>query len=1088
MSGTVSTYATVPVQHIAISKVAGLQRLFWKEYRSIRIFWLSVIVLSMLLAWLISMLSQSPIETLTIIYNFALGAPAFFAIGAAGAAFAAEKEEGTFEFLRASPVSAAQVVASKLISNAVATVLMFAILWPIALFISGSHLPDVKELTGMLGLWLVGAVEAIAWGTLFSLLGARPLLAVVLAIAVASTCAHVISWGFRDSTITGFQWMAYYRAAPWRALLALIVMGVDVYLGMRWLNGDRKRTHHPTDRVLAPLGQGARERYSLNPQALAHRDTAQESVFQRLLVKRSFAAMLGRLLWQHWRQSRWLMITMLLVGVPIITCCLAVTHAFTGRIGWSIPDPFVVLLIAWSSLVGSFVFLADQERRNYRFLAEHNVPPRYVWMSRQMPWLAILASMLFVICFFWLKTRGSLDEIWRIVKAALHSGYYDFRHNQYYPFILELPPLHLGLACAAVAYAAGQWISMLVRSGIMAGFIGLVLSAGLCGWTMLMRTMEVSFWWSVMPIPFVLLFATWLRAPDWISEDKRTSVRVRAAAIVLLPAAALAIAVPVYRVHQVPLLSPGFDVAQYETQIKAKLDAGLATAKMYRDAADALRRIDWNLDDLPGASHLDESEQIALADHHAEIMAALKRARDKNEDPPNLRDLAIYYSAEVGQEPTEAEKKWLDENVKSLELLIAAAQQPDCIFFDPATAQQFAFIVNRRSLVQLMLTSGRELTAEGKLDEALDRYFAALVVVRDIYSDQMFYLSDREMTDDLRRVFLQIADWSGQKGQTPQRLRAAIAQLQATDASVLRMDDLVKNNYLLTQRLVTGDSELRQHYYPANWPQKMQHEILWSTLMPWEQDRAVHVLNALTKSSLYRLQLVQFVLAAQGQTQDDPRRALVQFAAEGTNAAWFPDEIDVLYGKHYPELFVREMKEWLPTTNPDLSEIENLDKQAAAQLIAFEAQKRGTMIVLAIAAYRLEHGELPKSLSDLRGDYFQRWPLDPYSGYEFRYFPEGIPSDGTEESKDPSVLEIRMRDGGPTIFPGQPGVWCSAPNLVVGLSEENWDETTESVNPKKNVRRWYYYDRLSPLVEAHLLPLHEVWSRGTWFSIPAAPK
>src|SRR5262245_12716267 len=199
----------------------ALWRLTWKEYRATRLFWLSLVGLVVLLQWLIVTFSQDKATTLSLVYNFALGAPAFFAIGCAGAAFAAEKEEGTYEFLRVAPVTSGQVFISKLALVLVATIAMYAVLWPVALWFSGAKLPDADKLPGMLGLWLMAAVEAIAWGTLFSLLGIRPLLAVVLAIVAASTCAHVLSWNIRQSPNLGFEWASYLRAVPQRGLLSL---------------------------------------------------------------------------------------------------------------------------------------------------------------------------------------------------------------------------------------------------------------------------------------------------------------------------------------------------------------------------------------------------------------------------------------------------------------------------------------------------------------------------------------------------------------------------------------------------------------------------------------------------------------------------------------------------------------------------------------------------------------------------------------------------------------------------------------------------------------------------------------------------
>ena len=69
-----------------------------------------------------------------------------------------------------------------------------------------------------------------------------------------------------------------------------------------------------------------------------------------------------------------------------------------------------------------------------------------------------------------------------------------------------------------------------------------------------------------------------------------------------------------------------------------------------------------------------------------------------------------------------------------------AAQQPNCIFYDPASEKHFAGVMGDRIFDPLLLTSGRQLEAEGKLDEALDRYLAALRVISDIYSSRLFYM------------------------------------------------------------------------------------------------------------------------------------------------------------------------------------------------------------------------------------------------------------------------------------------------------------------------------------------------------------
>src|SRR5689334_4706416 len=171
-----------------------LMRLAWKEYRAIRAFWISLLGLVALAELGVATFGIPGMSRIDVVYTIALAAPAFFALGCAGTAFSMEREEGTYEQLRAAPVEAWQLLVSKLGVAILATAAMFAVAWPIALVASSRTLPQTETLNGMVEMWLAAAVEAIAWGTFFSLLSARPLISVLLALFVSSTTAHVSSW------------------------------------------------------------------------------------------------------------------------------------------------------------------------------------------------------------------------------------------------------------------------------------------------------------------------------------------------------------------------------------------------------------------------------------------------------------------------------------------------------------------------------------------------------------------------------------------------------------------------------------------------------------------------------------------------------------------------------------------------------------------------------------------------------------------------------------------------------------------------------------------------------------------------------
>ena len=102
------------------------------------------------------------------------------------------------------------------------------------------------------------------------------------------------------------------------------------------------------------------------------------------------SAMLGRLLWQESRQSA--AMSAALIAMPLLLALLAWAE-------WKLPFPshyvkeswfggiLIVMLLSAGSrapLLGSSVFLADQMGCRFRFLAEHGVSPRLVWLSRQI--------------------------------------------------------------------------------------------------------------------------------------------------------------------------------------------------------------------------------------------------------------------------------------------------------------------------------------------------------------------------------------------------------------------------------------------------------------------------------------------------------------------------------------------------------------------------------------------------------------------------------------------------------------------------------------------------------------------------------
>jgi hypothetical protein len=945
--------------------------LLWKEYRAIRAFWLSLVVLVLGAQWLTMALSIDAAFSLKLVYSLALGAPAFFALGAAGTSFALEQEEGTFDFLRAAPISAWQVLTSKLGLTILATVAMLAVLVPIAWRISGGRLPEEGVLHGMLGLWLLAAIEAIAWGAFFSLLTARPLSAICLALVAVSTTVHVLAWNAGARSSDALNLIPYLTAAPWRASVAVALLAADVLLGLRWLSDAEP---------VAGFNRKWWKAGRLRLKSTAGAGTNDDTTAMSLSEKPSRRAMLGHLLWQHWRQSGRLMLLMGCLQIALVMVAFAV-YGGSWKTRWVV----IIPLAPMAALAGACVFLPDQEKRNYRFFVEHNIPPRIVWLSRQLPWIALFATTTLLVSLACSHSSDTIPANWaRMDWFHLHPPTLPF------PWSLSRtqPLVLVGTVLVAISYAAGQWTSMFVRSGLLAGFFGLLLAGLLCTWALLMGVLDRSWTAFVLPIPFVLLAATWLRAGDWAAENTHWSARLRAGGIVLVPAAVLFMAAINSRLNQIPDIALNFDPGEYQAEMT---DESRETAALYRRAGE-------------------------------------------------------LYVNRLGR----SESAWVKANDEALALLLEASRRESCTLDDPAKSSDDTELRNEDELLRLILASGRELEREGQLDAALDRYIAALRMIShwQQHKTANAYMDSTIFEIDL--VFRELRRWAAQAGQTPERIKAAIDRLSAVDSSVLHLEEGVKSNYIRARRVLDGDSAdmavlvSERPYFTL---------LLLRLRMPWEKEREMRGQKESTVSLLEYLK---------------------EFRANLSRG----EEI----GSHLPPVGSGGLNPYTILT--DFWQLNDLvSTQAVIELAEFEESRRATLIVLALEAYRVEHGRLPATLSDLVGQFLPKLPLDPYSSREFHYFPEGIPQ-LPWEADSADLVETLGR--WPEMAEGKPGIWSPGRALwsVEWRPPVDWPAELHRTDASDIT---YYASRLYGEGNSRL-SLYQALRRGRWFAIPEPVK
>lgn len=768
---------------------APYTHLIWKEYRAIRGFWIALIGLAVFMQLLVLAFSQDRGWATEFVYNIALATPVFFAIGCIGTAYAIEKEDGTFEWLSSSPASDAQLFISKVGLCLVATAAMFAILWlaTTALMIAPPDRTDI--LRGMLGLWLLAGFEALAWGLLFSLLSARPLMAIVLALFATSTTVHVLSWVAQPYQPDHFEYARYVAAIPLRLGVLALVSVADVYLGLRWLNSEERTS------LLSPR----------EVEDASARRPATKADVTALLHRRDRATILGRLTWQTFRQSGRTMLT--LAALQVLLCWVAANVGLDPS-----RQPFLAVfpLVALATLMGASVFQADQQRSHFRFFVEHNVPPRYIWIGRLLPWIAVAAFSTFLSVCAWIGFLAVLRVLallvvfasWLPHQQMLNGLWGDGERRLVETFAMPIVVSPLTI----FAFAAGQWVSMTVRSGLLSGFFSLLLTGVLLAWLGAVYFMQLSWLTYLIPIPFILFFATWLRASDWILENTTWAARFKAVGVVLVPAVLLLAAAPFSRIAQVPDALPGFDEAAYLAEITP---AALETGEIYRRANELYNPV------APNREKFYNYSGISF------------RAADR-----------------------------VSSNPETLDLILKASERTSCALANPATLTNWPVIPPGR-LNSLLVASAYVMEDEHKLKEALDRYSTSFVVQQQLssFAPRLGQYSESYLQSETVEMLTQ---WAARPDQTEAQVREAIARLEQVDVTVLNWDDAIKSNYILCKRLLDGDENVASILFPGQKSNKEVARILFNLrLFPWEGVRERRLLNAQTQRALQDLAVVR---------------------------------------------------------------------------------------------------------------------------------------------------------------------------------------------------------------------------------------
>ncbi len=995
-------------------------RFLWKEYRMLRSLWLAVFVMAALAQLGIQQLLPPPVDRPTAILVAALIAALLYAVGSAATTFSVEHEDETYVFLAGLPTNWMAVFLGKWIVVVTSTAALAGALVLVGYLIGGLQWPRAENSLTALGVLGIATLEAIAWGTLFSLLVKRPLVAAILTLVAGALALNLAVTIFSNRSVANTDPQAYVEVIPLRLGIVVCVALASIVVARDWLKAARgATTRQKWNGLPAPFANLWPR--AVKSGALSHSQTAPRYSRRR---------MLARLLWQTWQES-WRLLPLPLLAAVAIVLVIQLLIGFSP-----VKDKYtftVSAMISLASIVpalfGAMVFHIDQRRGSYRFLAEHAARPRVVWLARHLLWFSALTT-LYIILVIAVLTIGSYGFSYTLRETMI--GFMDYRYAYFGSldvsdkiFALDLSvsfirsAIGLAFTGMAAAYGIGQFCSMIVRSEILAGIIAAVLSAVLSLWMAALFAWQLNGLLLLLPIAAGFLAASWFRAPDWFAERNGWRTWLLPALSIAASIAFIAVALPNARLAQVPQMIYSEAGSSVPNDAKTFLAKAHTTADEYVKLADKLEAgppenymASWETSDLtwiPGGALASPIPEAQKAEFEEAERKQIERIREWN---AAIVDRAIELSRE--------QACLFTFDVDSPTLYLANSRRYD----EPSSRTTYHRVNSLLSEVlyevpfdrNTLDSAGIILPELANRPSDFTRAMAALRMSRQIRASQPSVIYGNQLAHE-ESILRHLAQWALSKDRTADEVREALVEYRRFIESAgngIYPESALEMDRHAVQKVIRGEAE---SVAMGESPLSLGTSLAYSAnQLSWEQERALRAIDLITKFNVRNAWNWQL-----------------------PNNAWQMAN---------PELITS----YFATFEYDARV--NFESLTAASMNALVA-RRGTEIQLALALYRIEHGEYPPRLEMLVPNYMpdEKSLIDRFSDTIFQYEPNG--------------LDLRLEPY--DVPPHTPFLWsASLPTVkIVRKSQpiDDGDDATEDpVESLYSLRPVGHWDTLSILI------------------------
>jgi len=937
--------------------IRAMLHIIWKDYRAILPFWLSVAALGMLMQLGVVLFEDQDAASLEPLFTTTLVFIALYGLGCGAALFAGESEDGTRELLRTLPLSPTPLLTGKLILAVLSLAAMVVALFGSAAYMNSQFLGRIQ----MAKTEYIFVASGLAWGILFSICSARPLTAACLGAAGAVLANYIVMGVVGMTMKDSFWWQGVnareqllLHSLPACSGILLVVILIDIVAGLGWLNSDPSSSRSGLSwsvskgRSVGRLGWAA----SKWGWAVSRRAASITVVIHRP----ARSAIWARLAWVHVQQMARIWTVIGGLGLLFVMLAIQINQPGSSRNFLNVLGPVIVGIV---TVFGASVFVRDQEQSQFRFFANHGVSPRDFWWVRQIVGLSVVGLWMLSV---WVVCGAASLKF-----SAVDFSQYFFVdiYDRWTPRRTSVIPIKSETLAAilqfsllgATAYSVGQFCSLAIRKGIAAVAGGLMLGIVLSAWVVLMIYCEISLLLSVLPIPFIFLFASRVRVSQWLVDRGGLRCWTRVALSIVIPLTAMIANMGYQRANGISVINSSnvsvdsplnkinanpyqgeflrMNLSKYSRPVTAE---ERKTAEMYRDIRSVL---------VP----------------YSRITAEYKE-RGKKDGTEYTGRWFGNYDFSPFKVPTVSDEAiaWIDRNEQAIEQLLVVTERNACVLFNPVTDDtDLTRDSLYGSLEQLLLGSGRVLTDRGEFDAAWKSYRA--LIRYSVHRNQRSPWIRGRYTRET--VYYHLAYWASRPGQTVERIREVMEQLDELDQFEPSLKDHIGYNYVLMCRIADGDvgamllcnEQINPTFFSVA-----------SEFLPWERQRARHA------------------LARQYDHQLEQSGILATRIAGGVNNSTLmllrePDLILPVGALHYENqrgLLGHDSFLLKPFTG-------GVTRSAAIELIQREIERRGVRLQLAISAWRIEHGTLPETLAELVPDYFDKEPLDPVTGQSFGY-------------------------------------------------------------------------------------------------------